>query len=161
MNPAMAKASVSTMIAMFFIMYSADTFSILPITDLPSLTMVGRVLKLLSVSIMRDILRATSFAEPKEMEQSLSRSAFTSFTPSPIIPTVLPFLCRQRTISRFWSGDTLPKTTPSSAFSSSSSLESPRQFTHLSALNTPVLAAMLDTVSGLSPEIIFTSTSFL
>ena len=44
------------------------------------------------------------------MPQSASFRARTSLTPSPVMATVWPALCRARTILRFWFGTTRPKT---------------------------------------------------
>ena len=57
-----------------------------------------------------DACAAASLPDAIATEQSASFSAKTSFTPSPVIATVLPAFLRALTNLRFWSGVTLPNT---------------------------------------------------
>ena len=93
------------------------------------------------------------------MEQSASFNAKISLTPSPVMATVLPKSFNVLMINFFCSGDTLPNTVVPflTSLMTSDSLFPSRE-TNLSAPSTPALAAILDTVIGLSPEITLTST---
>ena len=125
----------------------------------PSATTSGMWLKSLSASTISDTLRAAAEPEAIETEQSASRSASTSFTPSPVMATVRPSRCRAQTSSRFCCGVTRPKTryfaAASSSFCGVSSVEAS---TMRSARGTPASRAMAETVRGSSPEITRSST---
>ena len=93
------------------------------------------------------------------MEQSASRSASTSFTPSPVMATVCPTRFMAATSFFFWSGVARPKTVMSSAaFASSASVLSVRASTNFSASGIPARRATSETVRGLSPEMTFVRT---
>jgi len=81
-----------------------------------------------------------------------------SLTPSPVIATVFPCFLRACTSNFFCSGLTLPKTVNLLAASITSSSLIPSRLTHLLAFSIPTLRATSDTVTGLSPDITFTST---
>ncbi len=139
---------------------NSDTLSKLFISFLPSTTTLGRALK----SEFNNTSWATAFvaSEPLAIAipQSASFKARTSFTPSPVIATICPFDWRDFTIAFFWWGVTLPKIVLFSIISANCSLSSGKVLasTYLSALLIPALFATADTVTGLSPDIIFSST---
>ena len=66
--------------------------------------------KSLSASTISETLRAAAEPEDIETEQSASRRASTSFTPSPVIATVRPSAWSAFTSSRFCCGVTRPNT---------------------------------------------------
>ena len=84
----------------------------------PSATTSGMCEKSLSARTISETLRAAADPEAMATEQSASRNARTSFTPSPVMATVRPRLCRARTSSRFCCGVTRPKTRASSTAAS-------------------------------------------
>ena len=79
-------------------------------TRRPSATTLGRAAKSLFSSTSWATWQALSAPEAMAMPQSASFRARTSLTPSPVMATVWPALCRARTILRFWLGTTRPKT---------------------------------------------------
>ena len=76
----------------------------------PSATTDGMWAKSLSTSTTSATLRAASEPEAMATEQSASRRARTSFTPSPVIATVWPAARKACTSSRFCCGVTRPNT---------------------------------------------------
>ena len=125
---------------------------------LPSATTNGIDAKLLSKSTKLDTLLAASLPDCMAIEQSASLSASTSFTPSPVIPTVRPAALSAFTNKSFWSGETRPNTVYFSAASGIFSSDTIDISTVREAFLTPALFAIFETVTGLSPEIIFIST---
>ena len=92
--------------------------------------------------------------EPIAIEQSASFNAITSFTPSPVMATVLFLLFKANTSSFFCSGVTRPKIEYESTTISTSFI------VDISILFDvkPAFLANASTVLGSSPEIIFIST---
>ena len=129
-------------------------------TRLPSTTTLGIDEKLLSNKTRWLTLRAASLPAAMATEQSASLIAKISFTPSPIIATVCPFAFCALISKHFCSGVTLPNTVYWLAASTTSCEEKPSNDIYLSASATPTLLATSETVSGLSPLIIFICTSF-
>ena len=80
------------------------------ITRLPSATTLGIELKSLFISTRWLTFLAASLPEATEMAQSASFRARISFTPSPVIATVLPADFIERTNIAFCSGETRPAT---------------------------------------------------
>ena len=130
------------------------------ITRLPSATIFGIELKLLSIKTRLETFLAASLPDATEIAQSASFSARISFTPSPVIATVFPCDFIERTKIAFCSGETLPKTVYLLATFSTSASFSPSSEMNLSAFAIPARFATSETVTGLSPEITFTLTSF-
>ena len=95
---------------MFFTRYNAEARWILLMTRRPSATTLGMAAKSLSSSTSWATWQAASAPEAMAMPQSASFKASTSFTPSPVMATVWPWLWRARTIFRFWLGTTRPNT---------------------------------------------------
>ena len=95
---------------MFFTRYSAEARWMLLMTRRPSATTFGKAAKSLFSSTSWATWQALSAPEAMAMPQSASFRARTSLTPSPVMATVWPALCRARTILRFWLGTTRPKT---------------------------------------------------
>ena len=79
-------------------------------TLLPSETTEGILEKSESIKTSIDAFDAASLPEAMATEQSASLKARTSFTPSPVIPTVLPCFLSALTNASFCSGVTLPNT---------------------------------------------------
>ena len=79
------------------------------IERLPSDTTSGKCEKSLSAKTSSETLRAAAEPEDIATEQSASLRASTSFTPSPVIVTQCPSVCRARTSLRFAAGVTRPK----------------------------------------------------
>ena len=84
--------------------------SMLLMTLLPSATTLGSDAKSLSKSTSCATLRLASEPDAIAIEQSASLSAMTSLTPSPVMPTVLPWSLSAVTNSFFCLGVTRPKT---------------------------------------------------
>ena len=80
------------------------------IERLPSATTSGMREKSLSTSTTSETLRAASDPEAMATEQSASRRARTSLTPSPVMATVWPRPLSARTSPRFCWGVTRPNT---------------------------------------------------
>ena len=95
---------------MFFTRYNAEARWILLMTRRPSATTLGMAAKSLSSSTSWATWQAASAPEAMATPQSASFNASTSFTPSPVMATVWPWLWRARTIFRFWLGTTRPNT---------------------------------------------------
>ena len=76
----------------------------------PSATTSGIFEKSESSNTSCEACAAASLPDAIATEQSASLSARTSFTPSPVIATVLPAFLSALTSLRFCSGVTLPKT---------------------------------------------------
>ena len=130
------------------------------ITLRPSSTISGSTLKSEVSRVSWAAFFAASAPLAIAMEQSAVFRAGMSFTPSPVIATLWPFRFRAATSAFFCSGVTRPKTVHSShAFSSSSSVCSVDISTYLSQAGIPARFAIMDTVSGLSPDMTRTSTS--
>ena len=126
----------------------------------PSNTTFGILEKLLSISTMWLTFFAASLPEATLTAQSASFMARISFTPSPVIATVLPSDFIVLTKIAFCSGVTRPNTVYLLATEATSLSFSPSSEIYLSALETPTRRATSATVTGLSPEIIFMATSF-
>ena len=150
------KIVASTAVNSVFIRYSEAEFFMLLITRLPSATTLGMLPKLLSISTRWLTFLAASLPEATEIAQSASFSAKMSFTPSPVIATVLPSVLIARTKMAFCSGVTLPKTVYLLATFSTSFSFSPSREMNLSAWSMPARLATSETVMGLSPEITLT-----
>ena len=97
-------------ISKVFIIYSAEEFFTLLITRLPSFTILGIEPKLLSCKTRLETFLAASLPDATETAQSASFIARISFTPSPVIATVLPAFLIERISIAFCSGVTRPKT---------------------------------------------------
>ncbi|UKI38086.1 MAG: hypothetical protein L6V93_08895 [Clostridiales bacterium] len=141
----------------FFTKNSAAVRSILFITRLPSFTTLGSAPKSEFNSTSCDTCDATSLPDAIAILQSASLSARTSFTPSPVIATVLPFSLSAIISLRFFSGVTRPKNRVKAhrACEIRVALKFARVNVILRAVNTCAFFATSDTVLGLSPEITF------
>ena len=128
-------------------------------TRRPSMTTAGILLKSLSSSTSCATCEAASLPDAIAMLQSASFNARISFTPSPVIATVFPCSFNACTRRRFCSGVTLPNTVYFfAAFRTASAVFNVAASTCFSAWRIPAFFAISDTVTGLSPEITFTST---
>jgi len=137
-----------------------DVRWILLITRRPWATTLGIEAKLLSIKTRWLTFRAASEPAAIAIEQSASRSAKISFTPSPVIATVRPAFLNSLTNISFCSGLTRPKTVYSFATLRTSIGAIPSSETYLSAPSIPARRATSETVIGLSPEITRISTPF-
>ena len=143
----------------FFTRYRLAVRSMLLTTLLPSITTDGILLKSLSNSTSWDTWDAASLPDAMAILQSASFNARISFTPSPVIATVFPSSFKACTKMRFCSGVTLPNTVYlEAARRTASSLCKEAASTYFSAWRMPAFFAISDTVTGLSPEMTFTST---
>ena len=152
--------AASMVVNSVFMRYSDDEFLMLFITRLPSATIFGIELKLLSIKTRWLTFLAASLPEATDIAQSASFRASMSFTPSPVIATVFPSDFIARTSIAFCSGVTLPNTVYLFATFSTSLSFSPSSEMNFSAPSIPARRATSETVTGLSPEITFTATSF-
>ena len=125
----------------------------------PSITTDGIHAKSDSRSTTWEACTAASLPDAIATLQSASFKARMSFTPSPVMATVLPCFFKACTNSLFWAGVTLPNTVYlPTAHPISSFVLSVAASTYNSAFLIPASFAISDTVNGLSPEITFTST---
>ena len=133
------------------------TRSMLAITCRPRATTLGRWENFESTSTIWATAFVAGAALPIAMPRSASLSARASLTPSPVIATVWPLLCRACTIAFFCSGSTRPRTSISSRASASSSTLSGRLrasiYRGMLPPVRPTFPAIAATVPGLSPEI--------
>ena len=127
---------------------------------LPSKTADLMTEKSFSRRTMSATRRAASAPAPSEIPQSAAFRARTSLTPSPVMATTCPEARRDLTKDCFWSGVTRAK------MSCSSTRDWGKVFDFWSEKSTklvdfrPRVFTVWATVVGLSPEIIFTLTSF-
>ena len=98
-----------------------------------------------------------SLPDATVIEQSDSFIARISLTPSPVMATVCPAFFNALTRMAFCSGVTRPNTLYFVALAASLI---PSRLTYLSAPSTPARFATSETVTGLSPDITLTLTSF-
>ena len=129
-------------------------------TRRPSNTTFGIEEKLLSIKTIWLTFFAASLPEATLTAQSASFMARMSLTPSPVMATVLPADLMDFTRIAFCSGVTRPNTVYLFATEETSVSLSPSSEMYFSASGTPTLRATSDTVTGLSPEMILTATSF-
>ena len=130
------------------------------ITLRPSLTTSGRAENDESSETRCDTFLAASDPEAIAIEQSATRSAKISLTPSPVIATVCPSSFKLAIITSFCSGVTRPKITYSLVMCLTSSKDIPSREMYLSAPSMPALRAISAADSGLSPVIIRIPTPF-
>ena len=124
---------------------------------LPSATTCGKASKLSFNKTSWETLRAASEPLAIEIAQSLFFKANTSFTPSPVMATVLPLSCKISIIHFFCFGVTLPKTSYFwTTFSNSSLFKLPMSIPE--TFFNPTFFAIFKTVETLSPEMILTIT---
>ena len=136
------------------------TFVILFTTLLPSINTSLSTLKSEFNNTICETCLATSEASGNVILQSACFNATTSLTPSPVIATEWPFSWSAFTIKLFWCGITLAKTLYLSTNSGISSSELiVDKSIYESYDSKPAFFAILETVNGLSPEIIFISTA--
>ena len=143
-----------------FIKYIEEEFWMLLMTLLPSNTTLGMEAKLLSINTIWLTFLAASLPEATLTAQSASFMARISLTPSPVMATVLPNDLIALIRMAFCSGDTRPNTVYLLATDTTSLSFSPSSEIYWSASVTPTRRATSDTVTGLSPEMILTATSF-
>ena len=143
----------------FFTRNNVADLSRLFITCLPSATIPGILEKSESKSTTWAAWEAASAPWAMAIEQSAVFIARMSFTPSPVMATVLPSFFKERINFCFCSGEVLPNMVHSTAaLASSSSDLTVVMSTYLSAFSIPACLATSDTVSAWSPDITFTST---
>ena len=127
-------------------------------TLLPSINTSFSTLKSEFSSTICETCFAASLASGSVILQSDSLNAITSLTPSPVIATLWFLACRAFTIILFWCGNTLANILYFSTRSTiSASLPIVDKSIYDSYSSSPAVFAILETVSGLSPEITLTS----